>query len=176
MENLFTFNMQNFFDIFEIPTTFTIDRNLLDINYLKMTKRYHPDKFHESEDKKIAYQNTITINKAYTTLSSDILRAEYLMSLKDITLGSDNDSIKPSQELLVTMLYLREFLENIENNKKLKKFEMKLSKEFQNSCKEFEEYYENLQLDYAGQTAIKMRYLARIDEEVKRKLDKSNVT
>ncbi|MEQ9115791.1 MAG: Fe-S protein assembly co-chaperone HscB [Rickettsiales bacterium] len=170
--NHFTFRMNNYFEIFNLTPDFLIDLDFLESQYLKLSKKYHPDKFRDQESKKSAYQNTITINKAYETLNSDVLRAEYLMKLNDITLGTESDSIKPTQELLINMLDLREELEEISNKENLDTYEKKISTLYEKSKSEFSKNFTKQDLEDAAQSAIKLRYYSKAIEEIQKKFEK----
>lgn len=162
--------MQNYFEIFGLLSEYTIDKNLLEKNYFKLMQKYHPDQFIDKENKKIAYQNTININKAYETLNCDLLRAEYLLSLQGFILGTENDNVKPSQEILILIIEEREKLENIQNHKELYNFLKYCHSNYQHSKKVFQDLYNRQELNLAAETAIKMRYQHKLIIESERKL------
>lgn len=163
--------MQNYFDIFELKVDYKIDQELLEQNYFKLLQKYHPDKFSKEEDKKIAYQNTMYINKAYETLESSLYRAEYMMYLRDVILGTENDSIKPSQDILFTMLEAREKLENTNDPKTLQNFLSDSINKYQQLANSFNQFYTTNKIEEAANTAISMRYQNKLITETENKLN-----
>ena len=73
----------NYFELFSISATFSINESLLSETYRELQKNYHPDKFAmcSDSDRLIAMQKSTEINDAYQTLKNSCLRAEYLLSL-----------------------------------------------------------------------------------------------
>jgi len=73
----------NYFDLFAIPTAFSIDQSTLTSTYRELQKQYHPDKFtmHSDAERFSAMQKSTQINDAYQTLKNTCLRAEYLLLL-----------------------------------------------------------------------------------------------
>lgn len=73
----------NYFDLFSIPATFSIDLQSISETYRNLQKQYHPDKFVMSSDSErlAAMQKSTEINDAYQTLKNSCLRAEHLLTL-----------------------------------------------------------------------------------------------
>lgn len=67
----------NYFDIFNLPTNFQINKNDLKQKYYKLCRNSHPDSKHY--DKSTDFN---LINKAYNILNNDLKRAEHLAELK----------------------------------------------------------------------------------------------
>ena len=85
---MFSIN-QNYFEIFDLLESFEIDTESLAARYRDLQNETHPDKFSggTEEEKLRAVQLNSYLNEAYTTLSSPIKRAGYLLHLKDIQRG-----------------------------------------------------------------------------------------
>ena len=87
----------NYFSLFNIKQEFNIDLHLLNQRYIDMLAEYHPDKLN-ADNTGLRLIDSVLINAAYTTLKSDILRAEYLLSLYDIHVchidASDNSNLE----------------------------------------------------------------------------------
>ena len=73
----------NYFELFSIPATFSIDQTRLSTTYRALQKQYHPDKFvmHSDSERLTAMQKSTEINDAYQTLKNSCLRAQYLLLL-----------------------------------------------------------------------------------------------
>ena len=73
----------NYFELFSIPATFSVDQTRLSETYRELQKQYHPDKFamHSDSERLNAMQKSTEINDAYLTLKNSCLRAQYLLLL-----------------------------------------------------------------------------------------------
>ncbi|QCI16241.1 Fe-S protein assembly co-chaperone HscB [Buchnera aphidicola] len=138
----------NYFELFNIPKKFKINKNLLSKNYYQLQLKFHPDLFinHSSFEKKIALKKSIEINKGYNTLKNFLSRAIYLLNLynfkikKEVILLKNNDFLIQYFSLYEELDFLKKnsfqkfqvnfFFEKIE--KKIKKYEKKIEIEFKN--------------------------------------------
>ena len=61
---------QNFFQLFNVPSRFQTDINLLEQNYRALQAQVHPDKFaHLSEsERRVSMQWATRVNEGYQTL------------------------------------------------------------------------------------------------------------
>lgn len=99
----------NYFEIFDLPIAYNVDTDLLTKNYFSL-QRGSDNRFDSS-----------LLNKVYSILKNDIKRAEYFLSLKNVSTD------QMSTELAIQMFEMRE------NYESLKKKEEKVS--FQNQIK-----------------------------------------
>ena len=78
--------MQNYFELFDLETSFLIDDEALEKAYQTQVKRFHPDNFatKSQEEQLQALQSTSLVNSAYTTLKTPLNRASYLLNLEDV--------------------------------------------------------------------------------------------
>lgn len=100
----------NYFALLGLPPAFTLDLPALEAAYFKAQHQFHPDRFVGKPDseRQAALQRSVDINKAYDTLKNPLKRAQYLLSLQGISVGTDSDTQKPSQALLMEVMELRE--------------------------------------------------------------------
>ena len=82
----------DFFELLQIPRSFEVDLKLLNENYFKLQREYHPDKTHDNGAK------SALLNDAYKTLKNRLKRAEYMV-------GKD---LKACPALLLEIMELRE--------------------------------------------------------------------
>ncbi len=73
---------KNYFELFELPVSYAIDQEVLDSRFMKLQKSVHPD---ASDDDSLS----VIVNKAYSTLSDPIQRAEYMMHVMGCSEKSD---------------------------------------------------------------------------------------
>lgn len=102
--------MANFFELLGMAPAFDLDLAALEAAYFKAQRQYHPDRFvaKPPAERMAALQQSADINQAYDILKNPLKRAQYLLHLQGIQVGTDHDSVKPSQALLVEVLELRE--------------------------------------------------------------------
>jgi molecular chaperone HscB len=151
-------SMFNYFDLFEITPAFNIDLAALEAAYFKAQRQFHPDRFvgKTPEDKLAALQKSMDINQANETLKNPLKRAQYLLFLQGIIVGTDKDSVKPTTDLLAEIMELREELENGEKNIK------KLANLIEKSYMKIENYYKNLKFPEMAQEVLRLGYLNRM--------------
>lgn len=104
--------IMNYFDLLNIDSSFALDLSVLESAYFKAQRQYHPDRFvgKPEAERLAAMQRSLDSNKAYHILKDPLKRAQYLLHLQGIEVGTDHDTVKPSQELLMEVMELRETL------------------------------------------------------------------
>ncbi|TKA55133.1 hypothetical protein B0A53_02103 [Rhodotorula sp. CCFEE 5036] len=104
-----------YYDLFGIaPPSFDIDAAKLKRAFLTLQQKVHPDMFSgrgESEDWAKAWSGRV--NDAYKALLSERERAEYLLSIHDVTIGEADPVTDP--DLLMTIMETREELEDAQS-------------------------------------------------------------
>jgi curved DNA-binding protein CbpA len=85
--------METYYSILQVSANATPDE--IKRSYLKLAKKYHPDRFTDSEEKKTAHEKFSRITESYRILSDENLRQEYDRSLSKGT--SKGDEAKETQ-------------------------------------------------------------------------------
>ena len=106
--------MMNYFELFDLPSSFELDLNELRLKYLELQRIVHPDKFANASERErlLSVQKTAEINDGYSMLKSPITRAEHLLALADIELAHEHQTLKDPM-FLMHQMELREQLEDI---------------------------------------------------------------
>jgi molecular chaperone HscB len=106
--------MQNYFELFDLKTSFFVDDEALKKAYQAQVTRFHPDNFvNKSQSEQLkALQNTSVVNSAYTTLKTPLDRASYLLNLEDVNPFDEKDT-NMDANFLLSQIELREQLEVI---------------------------------------------------------------
>jgi molecular chaperone HscB len=101
------------FDLFHLPVQFALDTQALDDAYRTVQAQVHPDRFAAAGDaqKRIAMQWATRTNEAYRTLRDPLRRATYLLSLRGIDVGAENNTAMEPAFLMQQM----EWRERIED-------------------------------------------------------------
>lgn len=102
--------MQNHFDLFQLPATFTLDANALDAAYRDVQGQVHPDRFVNATDaeKRVAMQWATRANEAYQTLKHPQKRAQYLCELHGVDLKTESNTAMPMAFLMQQMEWREE--------------------------------------------------------------------
>ena len=110
--------MQNYFELFDLETSFFIDDDQLKAAYRREISRFHPDNYAtKSESEKLqALQNTSLLNTAFTSLKTPLNRASYLLKMQGLDPFDERDTVM-NHDFLMSQIELREELEEIEEDR-----------------------------------------------------------
>lgn len=110
--------MQNHFALFNLPTSFELDRAQLDTAYREVQSTVHPDKFVQAGDaeKRVAMQWATQANEAYQTLKDPLKRATYLCHLNGVDLQTESNTSMPASFLMQQMEWREAFDDARHNN------------------------------------------------------------
>lgn len=143
-----------YFELIAMQPAFDLDLAVLEESYFKAQRQFHPDRFvnKPAEEKMSALQKSMDINAAYETLKNPLKRSQYLLSLHGIIVGTDKDSIKPSQALLMEIMELQENpLPKEEIQKLVEKSQMLVT-----------DYYKNANFLEMAQEVLRLGYLIKM--------------
>jgi molecular chaperone HscB len=101
------------FVLFGLPEQFEIDADTLDHAYRTVQAQVHPDRFAAAGDaqKRVAMQWATRANEAYQTLRDPLRRAKYLLHLRGIDVGAENNTAMEPAFLMQQMEW-REAIED----------------------------------------------------------------
>ena len=110
--------MQNYFELFDLETSFFINDDQLKAAYRREISRFHPDNYAtKSESEKLqALQNTSLLNTALTSLKTPLNRASYLLKMQGLDPFDERDTVM-NHDFLMSQIDLREELEVIEEDR-----------------------------------------------------------
>jgi molecular chaperone HscB len=105
---------KNFFELFALPVSYTIDNSALRERYRELQRSVHPDRYANAsqQEQRLAMQGSTFINEAFETLSDPLGRAQYMLRLHGVDIDSDNETTKDTA-FLMEQLELREALSEI---------------------------------------------------------------
>ena len=109
---------QTYFQLFDLPATYALDRERLDSAYRELQNQVHPDKFASKSEaeQRVAMQWATKVNEAYQALKQPISRGVYLLQLQGIDpMAANNTSIAPS--FLMQQMEWREAIDEARNAK-----------------------------------------------------------
>jgi molecular chaperone HscB len=88
---------QDYFALFGLPRSYSVDEGALDVAYRKLQSVVHPDRFASAAEpeRRRALQASARVNEAYRVLKDPVERAQYLLSLNGIDALSETDTSLP---------------------------------------------------------------------------------
>jgi molecular chaperone HscB len=105
---------RDYFSLFNIEPSFTIDEIALEQVYHSLLSQFHPDRYagKPQVEQRVAAQLCADINAGYRTLLGDVSRAQYLLQHSGVDLqAAEREGV--GTEFLMTQIVLRERLETI---------------------------------------------------------------
>ncbi|MEI7843136.1 MAG: Fe-S protein assembly co-chaperone HscB [Gallionellaceae bacterium] len=167
---------QNFFQLFNVPSRFQTDINLLEQNYRALQAQVHPDKFaHLSEsERRVSMQWATRVNEGYQTLRKPLDRARYLLSLHGVETQEETNTAMPIDFLMQQMEW-REAIEEAQQAKDVVQLDVLLSK-LRNDVKELQKSLEiniDIQQDFIAAAGIvrKLKFIEKLAEQIDSALD-----
>ncbi|MEM9991370.1 MAG: Fe-S protein assembly co-chaperone HscB [Bacteroidota bacterium] len=162
----------NFFEFYNIPISFQVDKAALKRTFYANSKKYHPDFYTlESEERQaevleLASKN----NEAYRVLSDFDKRMKYILDLEGI-LEKEGENKIP-QDFLMEMMDINEEMMELEfeyNPVTLEKIKSALSTQEESLFADIEpivKEYDSSKLEEVKNYYLKKRYLLRIRENL----------
>ncbi|MXV53279.1 DnaJ domain-containing protein [Pedobacter sp. HMF7647] len=104
----------NYFEFYELPVTFNVDKAAVKKKFYELSKRYHPDFYvNESQDKQQEILELSTLNnKAYQVFSDAEKITHYVLQLNDLI--AEGEKYQLPQEFLMDMMDINEQLMELE--------------------------------------------------------------
>ncbi|CAA0102183.1 Co-chaperone protein HscB [Halioglobus japonicus] len=107
---------RNYFELFDLPLTFTLDQAKLGERYRQLQRELHPDRYAgaSAHEQRLAVQYSSLINEAYAALRKPLPRALYLLE----TAGMSGEAVAAQPMdggFLMQQMELREKLEEMDD-------------------------------------------------------------
>jgi len=141
------------------------------------SKKLHPDKFSgkTEREKRYSRDQSASLNNAYSTLSSPLLRAQYLLQLNGHDVLSEGKNIVDSV-FLEKILETRERLLDADDDKvEITKISEEIQEEYLRNVSKLKENFQNNNFEDATKNTISLQYLTKILEEIENQLGYSIV-
>ena len=158
---------QDYFALFGLSRDFNIDISDLEKRYFLIQRELHPDRLigKSAQERTLAISRSMTVNSAYETLKSPLKRAWHMLAWEGIA----QDSVKPSQDLLMETMQLREELAEAETEAALNGLETENTRGRERIIQELAVAFADKDYPRAAQTATHFSYLGKALEEIKAK-------
>ncbi|XP_063710063.1 iron-sulfur cluster co-chaperone protein HscB [Culicoides brevitarsis] len=161
---------RSYFSLLNVSESFDVNSSKLTENFRQLQSVVHPDKFsNKSEmEQKHAMDWSSLLNKAYSTLSTPFKRAEYMLSIKNVTIPERNETLDP--EFLMEMMERNEEIAEFETRKEFDEYLEKLKTELDDLYKGFAKLLEQNETENALKALIRIRYVNNLEKKIKEKL------
>ena len=103
--------MKNFFAIFNLPTQFSLDLNLLEQKYFAFQTQFHPDLAGVAE-----IEQSILVNEAYEVLRNPLQRATHILQLNGVDINVDGGALRPNLATLGEVLEIQESIAELDTD------------------------------------------------------------
>lgn len=126
--------MVNYFELYDLPVSFSPDEAVVKAKFYELSKKYHPDRYTLSDTAEQAemLQMSSVNNEAYKTLKSKDATVKYVLQLNELIEDEEKYDLPP--DFLMEMMDLNEVVSEYEmeaGNAELKdKAESLLNKQF----------------------------------------------
>jgi len=121
---------QNYFELFDMKVSYNLDLSLLESNYRRAQKQVHPDRYvlGSQMEKRLAVQFSSFVNEAYIVLKSPVRRALYLLSMRNVDVDFEKQSLV-APGFIMRQMELREELAAIRSGVDVDESLLKLRQE-----------------------------------------------
>jgi molecular chaperone HscB len=104
----------NYFELFELPVSFEVNKDTLSQRFRDLQRKVHPDKYVNApeRERRLAMQQVTLVNEAFQTLKNPLSRARYLLQLQGINVQDETNTVMAT-EFLLQQMELREELAEI---------------------------------------------------------------
>jgi molecular chaperone HscB len=117
----------DFFQVFDLPRGFEIDLPALELEFHRLSRKVHPDRFARAgeNERQWSLADTALLNDAYRTLKDPLYRTEYLLKLEGAEIGEEHsgkggkDPSKVPADLLEEVFDLNMQLEEMRMARKM---------------------------------------------------------
>ena len=167
----------NHFELFGLPTQFSLDGSLLSSQFRELQKRFHPDNFATASERErlSAVQKASQINDAYQILKDPITRAEYILAEQGEDIRGEQQTMQDSM-FLMEQMELREELDSIAQSadpeSSLFDFDAKVTKMYKQHLAAVEQEIGDELWAQAADRVRKLKFIAKLKKEIERVEDR----
>lgn len=147
-----------------------LDVAQLEQSYFRKQQENHPDRQagKSAVEKQKAILASMEINQAYQTLKSPLGRAQHLLELQGINVNTDGrDTVKPTPELLMEMMTLREEISECQNAESWQKLYSHGQQQWDMVLTQLEQDFASQNYPQAALHTLRLRYLEKFLEELR---------
>ncbi|KAG8885620.1 Myosin type-2 heavy chain 1 [Tulasnella sp. 331] len=157
-------------DLPEEPNAFVVDPKTLRKNFLQAQRLCHPDAWSSrgKKEQAVAESQSSLLNTAYKTLSSPVLRAEYLLS-RNGRPTLETDQVE-NHALIMEVMEAREELDDAGTEADVEDVRERNQRRMSETLNELEEAFGRKDFDTAKTESVRLKYWEGIEEAARAKL------
>ena len=161
---------QNYFEIFGLPVSYSVDRPALAKRYRELQQEFHPDRFAAKSEREqmLAMQYAAQINEANNTLKDPVARAAYLLNLAGVEINPEQTTA--DGEFLMQQMMLRERLEEVRGasdpEAELEDLGSETAQLFKTQEQAFAQALDGSALEDAKSALLKLQFLAKLQRQI----------
>ena len=165
---------KNFFELFQLPATCDVDRQLLARRYRELQKAVHPDRFvgDSERQQRLSVQYAAFVNEAFDTLKTPLTRDIYLLKLAGRSVEMEKNTIM-DPAFLMEQMELREAVAELKEQKgpgiELERLMDQVERDTDELQAEFKSCYEaggERHLEQAESVVRKMQFMVKLAFEL----------
>lgn len=159
------------FALLELEPSFNLDEKALQQAYFKQQRATHPDRFVAKPDKERAQamQQSVDANEAYRLLKSPLSRAQALLKLHNIIVGTEKDSLKPTPTLLMESMQWREDIDEALSVNAAQQLTQNLQHTYAECMTDIENTFAAKQFDEMAAHTLRLGYIIKAQEAAAQK-------
>ncbi len=171
----------NYFELFDLPFSLSINKDVVRKKFLELSRKNHPDYFANSnkEDQQKSLEDSALLNKAYKTFNNTDDTIKYVLMQKGLLVEEEKYQLKP--DFLMQMMEINEaladaqFEDEADNKKAIEKQLIDLENEIYEPVKSIIAYYKEgittkEELLHVKDYYFKKKYLHRLSHQLNGKL------
>ena len=159
----------NYFQIFSLPVSFTVDEAALQKQYFELQREHHPDKSGLE-----GVQQSMELNQAYDVLKAPLKRAQHFLALHDIDVGNDDSKVKPAMDLLEEMMEKREAVMGLGTDDAASALLAQAVEEYDSELANFTVLAGDIEKnkEKSSQSLLRLQYITKWQSEIKQQQKK----
>ncbi|MEH6452923.1 MAG: co-chaperone HscB [Psychromonas sp.] len=159
----------NYFELFSLPVSFSIEQSQLSETYRELQQQYHPDKFVMQSDsvRLTAMQKSTEINDAYQTLKNSSLRAQYMLLLAGLDIALEQKTLQDTAFLMQQMEWretISSFTEDDEDE--IEAFTDNIAQQVKKLESTIEIQLQKSELEAAANSIRKLKFMLKLQVEL----------
>ncbi len=157
---------KNYFELFGLPVSYTIDIDKLSDVYRQLQRQFHPDRFASASDheKRIALQYATYINEAFEGLKDPLTRAQYMMELEGFS--QKDHTMQNNTVFLLQQMEWRDQLDLASSAEQVDELLSNTQAIAAEYLQAFDKAYQEKFFDEAQLNIDKMQFVSKFEDEL----------
>ncbi|KAK9898386.1 hypothetical protein P389DRAFT_193424 [Cystobasidium minutum MCA 4210] len=160
----------DYFELFSLPSGFSLDKSQLKRKFLQWQGLVHPDRLPPAKDSQARRQQedwanmwSSIVNEGYKTLGDDRLRGEYILEKKGVAISEEDKMDDP--ELLMEIMEVREALEDAQTQEEVDEIRENNAENTKQTLADLETLLksDNIDPEEAKNLLIRLRYMNNVE-------------